>query len=535
MNLKRYLFLASLTMLSIVSNSQPRNPFIDPDDSDYTESCTSIMVGKKASTDGSVMTAHTCDSNYRTWLTFEQRKQFQIGDTEPVYWGLLHTEEASDKRNLVEKGRIPAVKETFAYLNVAYPCMNEKQLAIGETTITGKKILENNSGLFLIEELERIVLQRCTTARDAIKLIGELTEQYGYGDSGECITIADKHEVWQLEIFGAGAGKTGAIWVAARIPDDHVGISANIPRISLVDFNNKDMFMYSADIKNRVKELGLWDGVEPFKFWKIVSGSKPFSIRELFVLNAVAPSLNLKMDLEELPFSVKPDKKVSINEILALYRQTYEGTEYDQTKNLSFEVTRKDKNNNDYKENVKPISNFMTNDMRSLLNQIKPGVTERWRTIAVIQCSYSHIIQLRDWLPDEVGGVAYFAFDNPAQTPRIPIYSGNLGLPQSFSVCGQHRYRTDAAVWAFRETNRIATINWDKTRKILEPQIAHFENLMFENAAQLENKVVSLVKEGKNKEAKELVTNYTNDFASATIRRWQELKSELWSIFSRSM
>jgi dipeptidase len=241
------------------------------------------------------------------------------------------------------------------------------------------------------------------------------------------------------------------------------------------------------------------------------------------------------MDLEELPFSVKPDKKVSINEILALYRQTYEGTEYDQTKNLSFEVTRKDKNNNDYKENVKPISNFMTNDMRSLLNQIKPGVTERWRTIAVIQCSYSHIIQLRDWLPDEVGGVAYFAFDNPAQTPRIPIYSGNLGLPQSFSVCGQHRYRTDAAVWAFRETNRIATINWDKTRKILEPQIAHFENLMFENAAQLENKVVSLVKEGKNKEAKELVTNYTNDFASATIRRWQELKSELWSIFSRSM
>jgi hypothetical protein len=147
-------------MLSIVSNSQPRNPFIDPDDSDYTESCTSIMVGKKASTDGSVMTAHTCDSNYRTWLTFEQRKQFQIGDTEPVYWGLLHTEEASDKRNLVEKGRIPAVKETFAYLNVAYPCMNEKQLAIGETTITGKKILENNSGLFLIEELERIVLQR---------------------------------------------------------------------------------------------------------------------------------------------------------------------------------------------------------------------------------------------------------------------------------------------------------------------------------------------------------------------------------------
>ncbi len=220
---------------------------------------------------------------------------------------------------------------------------------------------------------------------------------------------------------------------------------------------------------------------------------------------------------------------------MALYRQTYEGTEFDQTKNLGIEVTRRDKSNNEYKEIIKPVSNFMTNDMRALLNQIKPGITERYRTIAVIQCSYSHIIQLRDWLPDEVGGVAYFAFDNPAQSPRIPIYSGSLSLPQSFSVCGQHRYRTDAAIWAFRETNRIATINWDKTRKILEPQIYHFEDVMFDNAPQLEQKVIKLIKDGKNIEAKELVTNYTNDFASATMKRWQELKSELWTIFSRSM
>lgn len=535
MNFKKLYTIASLMMFSIVSYSQPINPFLDPSENDFSESCTSIMVGKKASKDGSVMTAHTCDSNYRTWVTFEQRKRYLQGETEPVYWGLLHTEESTDKRNLVEKGRIPAISETFAYLNVAYPCMNEKQLAIGETTITGKKILENSEGLFLIEELERIALQRCSTARDAIRLIGELTAEFGYGDSGECITIADKKEVWQLEIFGSGPGKPTSIWVAERIPDDHVGISANIPRISEVDFNNSDLFMYSFDIKRRVKELGLWNGEDPFKFWKIISGSKPFAIRELFVFNSIAPSLNLKMDMAELPFSVQPDKKVSVNEILALYRQTYEGTEYDQTKNLGIEVTKKDKLNNEYKEVLRPISNFMTNDIRTLLNQIKPGITERYRSIAVIQCSYSHIIQLRDWLPDEVGGVAYFSFDNPAQSPRIPIYAGNLGLPQSFSVCGQHRFRSDAAIWAYRETNRIATINWDKTRKIIEPQISHFENLMFDNGSLLEEKVIKLIKEGKNNEAKELVTNYTNDFASATIRRWQELKSELWTIFSRSM
>ncbi|PKP38399.1 MAG: peptidase, partial [Bacteroidetes bacterium HGW-Bacteroidetes-14] len=340
------------------------------------------MVGKKASTDGSVMTAHTCDSNYRTWVEMTSRKKFKPGDTEPVYWGTLHTEEPWDMRNVTEKGRIPAVEETYAYLNTAYPCLNEKQLAIGETTITGRKMLENTNGLFLIEELERIALQRCTTARDAIKLIGKLAELYGYGDSGECITIADKKEVWQLEIFGSGPGKPSAIWVAQRIPDEHVGISANIPRISTVDFKDSEHFMYSSDIKERSKALGLWDGKEEFKFWKITNGGKPFAIREYFVLNTLAPSLGLKFDSEELPFSVKPDKKVSVQDVMALYRETYEGTEWDQTKNLVAELTRRDSKGVEYKEKIKPVSNFMSNEMRALLNAIKPGATERIRGIA---------------------------------------------------------------------------------------------------------------------------------------------------------
>ena len=498
------------------------------------ESCTSIMVGKNASTDGSVMTAHTCDSNYRTWVTFEGRKFYKIGETEPIYWGLLHNEEPWDNRNVVEKGRIPAVRETFAFLNTAYPCLNEKQLAIGETTITGKSELVNKGGLFLIEELERLVLQRCSTARDAIKLIGELTELYGYGDSGECITIADKKEVWQLEIFGSGKGKPSSIWVAQRIPDEHVGISANIPRISSVDFNNREYFMYSKDIKTKCKDLGLWDGKEEFKFWKIISGSKPFSIREFFVFNNLAPSLKLSYEMEELPFSVKPDQKVSPIKMMSLYRETYEGTEWDQTKNLGVEVTRKDPNKGEYKEVVKPVSNFMSNDIRTLLNNIKPGVTDRVRGIAVIQCSYSHIIQLRDWLPDEIGGVAYFSFDNPAQSPRIPIYSGTLSLPKSFSICGQHRYREDAAIWSFRESNRIATINWEKGRKILEPEIASFENLLFNKDSIIEKEALELIKSGKNREAKELVTKHTSDFASLTMKRWIELKGDLWNIFARS-
>ncbi len=535
MKFKRLILAAALFLTSLPLFSQVPFKYVNPDDSDFTESCTSIIVGKQASTDGSVMTAHTCDSNYRTWLEMVGRKTFKPGDTEPVLWGTLHTEEPWDQRNVTEKGRIPAPEQTYAYLSTAYPCLNEKQLAIGETTIVGRRELVNEDGLFLIEELERIALQRCTTARDAVILVGKLAEQYGYGDSGECITIADKKEVWQLEIFGSGPGKPSAIWVAQRIPDDHVGISANIPRISRVNFNDPANFLYSSDIKERCKKLGYWDGKEEFVFWKINNGSKPFSYREFFVLNTLAPSLNLKYDSEELPFSVKPDKKVSARDIIALYRETYEGTEWDQTKNLSVEVTRRDRVRGEYKETVKPISNFMSNDMRALLNNLKPGVTERIRNIAVIQCSYSHIIQLRDWLPDEVGGIAYFSFDNPAQSPRIPIYSGTTHLPQSFSVCGQHRYRKDAAIWSFRETNRIATINWDRTRALVEPQIMRFEDLLFEMAPAVEERAANLIKEGKIDEAKKVLTQHTHDFASSAMRRWEELKAELWTIFARSM
>ncbi len=533
MKCKKFLISAAILLICCMAPGQAPLSH-DPDDSDFSESCTSIMVAKKASTDGSVMTAHTCDSNYRTWLEIVGRKTHEAGEFEGVFWGRLHNEEPWDTRNVVEKGKIPAVAETFAYLNTAYPCMNEKQLAIGETTIVGRSELVNKDGLFLIEELQRIALQRCSTAKDAVILIGKLAEEYGYGDSGECLTIADKNEIWQLEIFGSGPGKPSAIWVAQRVPDEHVAISANIPRISKVDFNNSN-FLYSSDIKARCKDLGFWNGKDDFVFWKINNGKKPFSVREYFVLNSLAPSLKLDYDAEELPFSVKPDKLVDVREVLALYRQTYEGTEWDQTKNLAVEVTKRDRVKGEYKEVVKPVSNFMTNDMRDLLNHIKPGVTERIRGIAVIQCSYSQIIQLRDWLPDEIGGIAWFSFDNPAQSPRIPIYSGTLSLPKSFEVCGQHRYREDAAIWAFRETNRIATINWNKTRSILEPQIMDLEDKLFATSALAQNQALELINEGKTQEAKELLTKHTHDFATMAMQRWKELKAELWTLFARSM
>ena len=526
--LNRFYFSIILFSLSVLVYSQYND--IDIDGPGYAENCTTIMVGRLASTDGSVMTSHSCDGNYRTWLEIFPHSRFEQGAMHPVNWGMLHTEEAWDMTRVTKKGEIPEVAETFAYLNTAYPCLNEKQLAIGETTIYGKGELRNEAGLFLIEELEKIALQRCKTAREGIALIGKLAEEYGYADMAECISLADPKEVWQLEISGSGKGKPSAIWCAERIPDEQVGICANIPRISTIDFKNPDYFMYSTDLQNVAKKLGYWDGKEPLKFWKVIGSGKPFAIREFYVLSTLAPSLNLSFDSEELPFSVKPEKKLSPHDVMRYFRETYEGTQWDMTKNLT--VTIKGRNG-DEKVKTPVVNNWMTNDLRTLLNELKPGTIERQRTIAITGCSYSHVIQCRSWLPDEVGAVAWFSFDNPGESPRIPIFSGVLNLPTSFSICGQQRYRTDAAIWSFREANRLATVNWSRGRTLIEPAVKDLEDKAFAEMPAVEKVVTDLVKEGKNEEAKKYVTAYTNSFAGSAMKRWEEMKVTLWGMFGR--
>jgi dipeptidase len=499
--------------------------------------CTSIMVGKLASTDGSVITCHTCDGNYRTWVKIEPAAEHFEGTKAKIYTGLMHTETSWDLRGITEKGEIPQVPNTYGFLNTAYPSMNEHQLAFGETTIDGRPELRNTDGMFMIEELERIALQRCTNARDAIRLIGNLVKEHGYGDDGECITIADKKEVWHFEIFGEGLLKKGAIWAAVRIPDDHIGISANIPRIAELDLDDADYYMASDNVYSYAEKKGWWDpnSGEPFKFWKAYGDDeKPFSIREYYVFNTFAPSLNLKYEADELPFSVKPDKKVSVRDILAMYRETYDGTEWDLTKNLIVKHLRSD-------EMVKsPIANpWMSRDMRNLLNTLKPGVAERDRPIAVEWCAYSTIIQCRDWLPDEIGGICWFAFDVPRLSTRFPIFAGVTELPSSFDFCVQHRFRRDAAAWAFRRANRLAMMKWGETQEEVEATVKEFEDKAFSELPDVEKKALELYNDGKTEEdilkAKQYLTKYTSDFARAAINKYWELGDKFWMLYSRGL
>lgn len=531
--------IALISALLFATNSYSQ-PFADhynySEEDGHSESCTSIVVSKGASSDGSVMTAHSCDSNYRTWLTIEPPKTYKDGK-DIIKWGLLHTEEPYDIRRVSEKGSIPAkAGETFRFLNVAYPCLNEKQLAIGETTTEGKRELVNDKGLFLIEELERVALERCDNARDAIRLMGSLAEEYGYGDWGECLTVIDKNEAWFFEIYGTGKSgkKPGAMWVAQRIPEGEVGVSANVPKIGVVEFDKPEKFMYSKDLKERAKELKIWDGKSEFKFYPMVTTyGKNFMWREYMVLSKLAPSLGLKYTDDEMPFSVVPDEKVTPERMFAFYRETFAGTEFDPIKDLKIAVKRR---NSDITDTIAPISPFMPNNVRTLLNTLKPDVAPRIRTIAVIQCSYSHVLRLRNWLPDEIGGVAYFSFDNPAQSPRIPIYAGQTELPDGFGVCGQHRYRKDAAIWDFRETNRLATVCWDRSEKLINEAVASYEKEMMEQTAELEKKAAELIKEGKKDEAVKMLNDYCKKTSASQRYTWREdLKAKIMMYLVRSL
>lgn len=487
------------------------------------QSCTSIMVGRNATPDGSVINSHICDGRYRTWVSIEPAEDHPAGTMHKVYRGTMHTAYKGDTTGLKLVGQIPEAPHTYKYLNAAYPCMNEHQLVIGETTFSGPDTLVNEKGMFMIEELERIALQRCTTAREAIRLIGSLIKQYGYGDGGECITIADPKEVWQMEICGEGPAKIGGVWAAQRVPDDEVGVSANIPRIGKLQRGNPDYFMCSDNCEQVAKKYKLWDGKSEFKFWKAFNSSygngKNHREREWFILNELAPSLHLTLDQEELPFSVKPDANVDVEKVIALFRATYEGTDLDMCKNVKAPVRHKNEDGKMVVDTmVSPVANpWIGGNMTAMLNYIAPGTIESRRTVAVAWCSYSWVAQLRGWMPEEVGTVLWFSFDNPAQSPRIPIFSGNTRLPKSFGLCGHKGFNEEAAIWKFRKANKLATVAWQRTKESMNKALREQETKAMKNLPTVKDV--------------ETLNMYTLKVFDEEAAAWRTLENKYWELF----
>ena len=497
------------------------------------DACTSIMVGREASADGSVLTSHTCDSWYRTWMSIEPAHDYPRDTVTSIRGGLMHTEHQGDMTGVKERGTIPQASHTYSFLNTAYPCLNEKQLAMGETTISGRDTLQNEKGLFVIEELQRIALERCTTARQAIRLMGSLIRQYGYGDSGECLTIADQREVWIFEVFGEGPDKIGGVWAAQRIPDDEIAVSANISRIGRIDLDDTDHFMASDNVFSVARKLGLWDGKEPFSFWKAYSGGnyagepKNYSVRELFIMQQVAPDANFTDEMGELPLSVKPKEKLSVEAVSKLLGSYYEGTE----QSLSCRIDSLAKGNGEVKlKGGKPsVSNpwMRPDEIRRYAGLLNDSTMANIRTVSVSWCAYSTVIQLRSWMPDAIGGVCWIALDNPGQSPRFPIFAGCTELPTMLGVCGQHRKRDDAALWHYREANRISSMKWGQTRNSLQAAQQYFLDKGQREQPFVEQTWWSTDESDRT----DFLNAYTADFFHATIGRWDDLARKYWRQF----
>jgi dipeptidase len=431
-----------------------------------TRACTSIMVGKRASTDGSVMTSHTCDS-HRTGSAIQIVPAAQH---KPGAERLL-TKRTDDDSGPMERygrettGRIAQTPETYGYLAPAYAAMNERQLAIGESTFGGREELQSSEGLIDCETLTRLMLERASTAREAIRVAGALLEKHGWCDAGEALTVADPQEVWLMEIVGPGEGNVGAIWAAQRVPDDHISVVANASRIGEINLEKPDEFMASANIREFAKERGYWDpeSGQPFRYYAAFNpdGRTSFAAtrREWRVLSLLAPSLDLHPNQNVFPFSVKPDEPVGPERIMEIFRDTFEGTDFDMVKNLT--VT------NDDGQIVKsPLANpFMPYDMNKVL-RINGGWGWRGeRPLARWYCMYVTVTQSRSWLPDPVGGIVWFGHGNPAMTCYAPLYAGIEDLPEDYKTDGRTTgFSRRAAWWAFNRVATLAAQRWGDMR-----------------------------------------------------------------------
>ena len=567
MKIRLFSFLLALCAASAVAAQTDMSCFISqPSLGDH---CTSILASPGATADGSAITSHTCDSWYRTWMRWLPAVEYKNDTLVEVYSGKMHTEYPGSMDGVKVKGKVmQKAGTTYRVLDTAYPCLNEHQLAMGETTYGGRDTLRNKDGILMIEELQRLALQRCTTAREAILYMGSLVYEYGYGDGGECLTIIDPKEAWIFEIQGEGPDNLGAVWAARRIPDGEVAVSANISRIGSLSplaepkpVKQKkgkkaqyaplqaDDVLASQNVFAVARKLKLWDGNSEFSFWRAYSGEnyegemKNYAIRELFILQQLAPSLGLNKDMDELPLSVKPDNKLTLKEVNRLLGSYYEGTENDLTQLMRVpKKGRKLFSKEPCTDTDSIVSNFANPWMRfdeiSAYYAMTGDERFDWvRTIAVPQCAYSTVIQARKWMPDAIGGVCWMSLDNPGQSPRFPIFAGGTELPAIVKICGQHRYREDCLLWHLRRTNKLATVRWGVCRKTLEPARDHFLDKALREMPLIEQTYVDMMRQSgtddeadkkQRTEAAALLNDYTADFIGSVILRWDELYLTYW-------
>ncbi len=379
--------------------------------------CTNLIVGKAASADGSVICTYNCDGyGFAGSLSRtpggKHEKDEKIAIRE---WG----------RGPV-KGYIPQVEYTYDVIGF----INEKQVSIVETTFDGRLELQNPEGWLDYFSMMHLGLERASTAREAILIMTDLVQKYGYSSTGETITVCDKNEAWILEIVGKGPGVKGAVWVAVRIPDDCICAHANLSRIRQFPLKDPKNCLYSKDVISFAREKGYFSGKdEDFSFRDAYCPISFSSVRyadarvwsffrhhyDHAEMDKYLPYINGQHDVcDHLPLYIKPDKKLSVRDIMNDMRDHYEGTPLDMTADMSA---------GPWSSPYRPLPMNWEVDGKNYFRE---------RAIGTPQSGFTLVSQLRNWLPDEVGGIMYFNCDDANMIAYVPVYCCVNDVPEAF-------------------------------------------------------------------------------------------------------
>jgi dipeptidase len=488
------------------------------------DNCTVVMVGRDASTDGSTMTTHTCDCGTCDWTfravppadhaTGERRRIYHVNQykTWPPSQGLKWDIVLNDFTGL----EIPEVPHTFGYLHGMFGYLNDQQLAIGESSIGCRPKMQNRTPTAKLDltMLTLLAMERCRTAREAIRLMGSLAEKHGYGynDGGEMLAVADPREVWVFEIMPVGplwtpqSGKPGAVWCAERVPDDEVAVCPNESRIGEVDLKNADYFLASPNVISYAVENGYYDPQSGKLFsWKRaydpVEGSAATSGRRTRMWrfhDLVAPSRKLAPELANMdyPFSVTPDHKISVQDVMAITRDRCQGTPFDPVKGIR----------------GGPFAN--------------PNLYRGTRTIGTNRAEYTTITQCRGGLPAPVGGLVWIAFGAQDTSCFMPFYAGVTQVPPSFSRGDHWEFSRDSARWAFDYVDYMAQPAYSYALEDVRQARTLAEDAVAARIPEVDKEAAARF-ERSPAEAQAYLTSFCQANAEAVVRTWWDLGDRL--------
>lgn len=478
------------------------------------EACTNIIVTKGASVDGSVMISYSADSHTRYGvLNFTPAAKYPVGSMVNIY--------DYEKGRL--RGSIPQVSQTYSAIGHT----NEYQLAIGETTFGGREELVNSEGILDYGSLIYLSLQRTKTAREAILLMDELVQEYGYGSMGESFSIADKNEVWIMEIIGKGKGVKGAVWVARRVPEGYICSHANHARITTFPLNDSDNTLYSKDVISFARSKGYFSGDDKdFSFSDVYaplnfSAMRGCEARVWSVFNMFSEGMDSYLDYamghnanNRMPLWVKPSAKLSVGDVARAMRDHYEGTPMDMTTDYG------------------AAGEGTPYRWRPMEFEVDGEKYVNERAIATQQTGFWFITQSRSHLPDEIGGVNWFGVDDAGTSCLAPIYMSSYDISNHIRVGNGSmiEYSSTASFWIFNRVAQFAYLRYNSVGKAAQQCAAEFESECFASQSVIDKAALELYKISPEK-ARQFLTDYSIGKHGELFDRWVKLDRELMAKF----